>query len=236
MDYKTFSAAADPAANAEPSAGWLPEAEIRLAIKDREFDKAWIDLQLLCISILEHWHKQTPNTQNPSTAYFIMPSDPYETAIRPFEELDDGANPQAYPSALQCAQAIVENIEQGIFWPPRPFRGNWDDPYAPLFVNGTPEASSITPKPLGDFKEPHNETVGKYLQRNAPSQRGQREDLRPHHAHHSASTSRSGSRTRVPPSPLPENLPANSSINYSNALPRQPKTRRNWQLSLETPE
>ena len=144
MDYKTFSAAADPASKhlGAASAGWLPEAEIRLTIKDREFDKAWIDLQLpLYRSILEHWHKQTPNTQNPSTAYFILPSDPYETAIRPFEELDDGANPQAYPSALQCAQAIVENIEQGIFWPPRPFRGNWDDPYAPLFVNGTPEAS-----------------------------------------------------------------------------------------------
>jgi ATP-dependent helicase/nuclease subunit B len=149
MDYKTFSTTTDPASKhfGGASAAWLPEAEIHLATS-----KAWIDLQLpLYRSILDHWHRPATDTQPPSTAYFILPSDPYETAIRPFVELDDGVNPQAYPSALQCAEAIVKNIDQGIFWPPRPFRGNWDDPYAPLFVNGTPE-DSIHPETIERLK------------------------------------------------------------------------------------
>ena len=149
MDYKTFSTTTDPASKhfGGASAAWLPEAEIHLATS-----KAWIDLQLpLYRSILAHWHRPATDTQPSSTAYFILPSDPYETAIRPFVELDDGVNPQAYPSALQCAEAIVKNIDQGIFWPPRPFRGNWDDPYAPLFVNGTPE-DSIHPETIERLK------------------------------------------------------------------------------------
>ena len=149
MDYKTFSTAAEPAAKhlGAASAGWLPEAEIRLTGSNRESAKAWIDLQLpLYRRILEHWHGKSP-----ATAYFVLPSDPYETAIRDFHQLDDGANPHAYPAALQCAEAVARNIANGVFWPPRPFRGSWDDPCAPLFVNGTPE-DSIHPGTIEQLK------------------------------------------------------------------------------------
>lgn len=143
MDYKTFSSVASPAEKHFGSIAnnWLPEAEISLNLKDKMKDKAWTDLQLpLYRFILEHWYQNDLSGEKPVTAYFILPSDPYETTIREFSELDELCNPDAYSKAMQCANTIAEKVAAGIFWPPAKFHGNWDDPYAPLFVSGEPEA------------------------------------------------------------------------------------------------
>ena len=103
-------------------------------------NKTWKNLQLpLYRKILEHWYPVECAAHAPETAYFVLPSDPNESGIYPFDELAETMNPHAYTAALACAEAVAQQITDGVFWPPQPFRGSWDDPLAPLFVNGAPE-------------------------------------------------------------------------------------------------
>ena len=144
LDYKTFSTKKTPAAThlGPLSHNWLPPAQVELQTGRRVSQKTWKNLQLpLYRKILEHWYPEASRAREPETAYFVLPSDPNETAICPFAELSSELNPQAYDDALTCATAVAEHIAAGVFWPPQPFRGSWDDPCAPLLVNGTPEAS-----------------------------------------------------------------------------------------------
>jgi hypothetical protein len=144
MDYKTFSGLKKPAQKhlGPSSHNWLPAALVELTTGRRQSHKTWTNLQLpLYRKILEHWYPQETASQAPETAYFVLPSDPNETGIYAFDELNEAVNPDAYASALTCAEAVAEQIAAGVFWPPQPFRNNWDDPLAPLFVNGSPEAS-----------------------------------------------------------------------------------------------
>jgi ATP-dependent helicase/nuclease subunit B len=162
MDYKTFSAVKTPAQThfAPESHNWLPAALIdRSAAGDSRppavqeggrlspnaagsklKNKTWKNLQLpLYRKILEHWYPGECAAHAPETAYFVLPSDPNESGIYPFDELAETMNPHAYTAALACAEAVAQQITDGVFWPPQPFRGSWDDPLAPLFVNGAPE-------------------------------------------------------------------------------------------------
>lgn len=154
MDYKTFSGLKKPAQThlGPTSHNWLPAALVELTVGRRQSSKTWTNLQLpLYRKILEHWHPEETRAHTPETAYFILPSDPNETGIYPFDELNDGLNPDAYASALACAEAITAQIAAGVFWPPQPFRNNWDDPLTPLFINGTPE-DSIHPDTIEQLK------------------------------------------------------------------------------------
>jgi hypothetical protein len=80
-------------------------------------------------------------------AYFVLPSDPNNSGICPFDELSEGL----YLEAIACAEVITENIAEGHFWPPQAFRGSWDDPLAPLFVNGAPE-NCVAPETIAKLK------------------------------------------------------------------------------------
>ena len=98
--------------------------------------KTWKNLQLpLYRKILEHWYPKQCAEHPPEMAYFVLPSDPNESGIYPFDELSE----ELYLEAIDCAEAITQNIAKGHFWPPQAFRGSWDDPFSPLFVNGSPE-------------------------------------------------------------------------------------------------
>lgn len=162
MDYKTFSALKTPVQThfAPASHNWLPAALLdRSAAGDSRppaahqggrlspnaavsklKNKTWKNLQLpLYRKILEHWYPKECAAQAPETAYFVLPSDPNESGLYAFDELGEAMNPDVYPAALACAEAVAQQIVNGVFWPPQPFRGSWDDPVAPLFVNGAPE-------------------------------------------------------------------------------------------------
>jgi ATP-dependent helicase/nuclease subunit B len=142
MDYKTFSSLKKPSDThfAPISHNWLSEALVEVQQKRGLKEKTWKNLQLpLYRRILEHWYPEESKTLTPTTAYFILPSDPNESGIYPFEEMDDTNNPELYQSALNCAEAVAAHITRGLYWPPQPFRGSWDDTIAPILVNGSPE-------------------------------------------------------------------------------------------------
>jgi len=154
MDYKTFSSLKRPREThfAPASHNWLLAAQIELQVGTRVTNKSWKNLQLpLYRKILEHWYPSECAAQPPETAYFVLPSDPNESGIYAFDELSETLNPDAYIAALECAEAVAQQITAGVFWPPQPFRGTWDDPLAPLFVNGAPE-NCIAPETIEQLK------------------------------------------------------------------------------------
>jgi ATP-dependent helicase/nuclease subunit B len=151
MDYKTFSALKKPKDThfAPGSHNWLPAAQIELTTGTRSAQKTWKNLQLpLYRKILEHWYPKECANQTPEVAYFILPSDPNESGIYTFEELNQ---PEVYQAALACAEAVAEQISDGAYWPPQPFRGTWGDPFAPIFMNGSPE-DCIAPETIAQLK------------------------------------------------------------------------------------
>jgi len=110
--------------------------------------KTWKNLQLpLYRKILEYWYPKECAKYPPETAYFVLPSDPNVSGIYSFNELSE----ELYVEAIDCAEAISQKITEGHFWPPQAFRGSWDDPFAPLFVNGAPE-NCIAPETIEKLK------------------------------------------------------------------------------------
>lgn len=154
MDFKTFSAPDKPLKThlAPLSHNWLDSALVEIQSGTRIYQKTWSDLQLpLYRRILEHWYPAECEAHPPETAYFLLPSDPNETGIATFEELDTTRNPDAYASALNCAEAVAKVIHAGRFWPPLPFRASWNDPAGPIFVNGSPE-DCVSPESIALLK------------------------------------------------------------------------------------
>jgi ATP-dependent helicase/nuclease subunit B len=150
MDYKTYSATKTPREShvGPASHNWLPEALLEIEGK-RTQTKTWKNLQLpLYRKILTHWYPDETAQMRPDTAYFILPSDPLETGIYTFDELND---PGIYDAAMTCAKVAAERIAQGVFWPPQPHRKSWDDPFAPIFANGAPE-DCITAESIENLK------------------------------------------------------------------------------------
>lgn len=157
-DYKTFSSPLKPAQThlAPASHNWLEAALIELPSFQRAAQKTWKNLQLpLYRRILEHWYPKECDQHPPETAYFLLPSDPNESAIATFEELDESINPDAYESALKCAEIVAQHIHDGHFWPPQPFRENWDDIAGPIFKNGAPE-ECVDPETIQLLKGAHS--------------------------------------------------------------------------------
>jgi ATP-dependent helicase/nuclease subunit B len=135
MDYKTYAQSKIPAKShfGPPSAvDWLPGAQLQIGGKS----KSWIDLQLpLYLRIFSHWHGLELGDTSPSTAYFILSSDPAETSVQEFVELDSAVQ----NSAMSCAEEIASRVAQGVFWPPRTASSRWEDSFEALFTNGKPE-------------------------------------------------------------------------------------------------
>lgn len=130
MDYKTFSEPKLPEKThfgpAQPE-HFLPESQVELNGKS----KSWTDLQLPLYRLIASQLYKTTNIQ---TSYFLLTADPAETQVAPLE-LDD----TTYASALACAAAIASRIDRRVFWPPQAHGNQWQDAYAPWFLNGSPE-------------------------------------------------------------------------------------------------
>jgi DNA-binding Lrp family transcriptional regulator len=150
IDYKTFSSVKKPAEThfAPASHNWMSAAQVEVSTTRGIANKTWKNLQLpLYRKILEHWYPKQCAEHPPEMAYFVLPSDPNESDIYPFDELSE----ELYLKAIDCAIAITQNIAKGHFWPPQAFRGSWDDPVAPIFVNGSPE-DCIAPETIVKLK------------------------------------------------------------------------------------
>jgi ATP-dependent helicase/nuclease subunit B len=150
IDYKTFSSVKKPAQThfAPASHSWLPAAQVEVLTSRGVAKRAWKNLQLpLYRKILENWYPKVCAKHLPETAYFVLPSDPNESGIYPFNELSE----ELYVEAINCAEAVTRKITDGHFWPPQAFRGSWDDPFAPLFVNGAIE-NCIAPETIKKLK------------------------------------------------------------------------------------
>jgi len=150
IDYKTFSSLKKPVEThfAPASHNWMLAAQVEVSTSRGVAKKTWKNLQLpLYRKILEHWYPKRCAEHPPEIAYFVLPSDPNESGIHPFDELSE----ELYLEAIDCAEAVTQNIATGHFWPPQAFRGSWDDPVAPLFVNGSPE-DCIAPETITKLK------------------------------------------------------------------------------------
>ena len=138
IDYKTFSSVKKPVEThlAPQSQNWFSLAKVEKSKSQKIENKTWKNLQLpLYRKIVEHWYPSECSMQKPELTYLILPSDPNESGIYGFDELSE----ELYSSAIACAEAVAKNITKKVFWPPRPFLSNWDDPAKPLFINGRPE-------------------------------------------------------------------------------------------------
>jgi ATP-dependent helicase/nuclease subunit B len=132
IDYKTFATAKTPEQTHLGGAtanDFLPEAQV--IVGDRM--KCWVDLQLPLYRVIAARWYPGPAVQ---AAYLVLPADPEGTAMEAFE-LDD----RLQASAMACAEAVARRVGAGMFWPPQPPPGNWEDPFASLFLNGSPERS-----------------------------------------------------------------------------------------------
>lgn len=88
----------------------------------------WIDLQL---PLYVH-SQQKPGEGRAGVAYFNLAKTLEKSEIAPWADFTQSH----IDSALACAQAVIVQIKEGIFWPPNPeVREDYDD-FAPLFPDG----------------------------------------------------------------------------------------------------
>jgi len=112
LDYKTTDKCTSPS-----DAHWAgvredtPEYAVAPAAGLRGKNARWVDLQLPI-------YHQLFRMQHPGalvkTAYFNLPVGVMDTQVSEWNTLTD----DLVQSAWHCAEAIVDRIEQGIFWPP----------------------------------------------------------------------------------------------------------------------
>ncbi len=129
LDYKSFATLKTPVETHLGSAAGASFGEALVSLGSRE--KAWKDLQLpLYRRVAERWYPG----ERVRVGYFVLPADPGLTAVEEWELSDD-----LYTSALQCADAVAERVGRGVFWPPREWKNQWDDPVGAILTNGRPE-------------------------------------------------------------------------------------------------
>lgn len=130
LDYKTSANRKNPAEThfgSSSAEGILDQA--RVLVGRRE--KCWVDLQL---PIYRRIAESLYPGRKVQTAYFALPADSEASGVFAFE-LDD----ELFASALACAEAAAERVHRGVFWPPRPQTGPWEDRFAAFFLNGPPD-------------------------------------------------------------------------------------------------
>lgn len=131
IDYKTANSPVYPKdahlksiARKEPPEH-LPEA----AIFEHEGKRyRWTDLQLPLYAL----SKKEAGQERPQVAYFNIGNTLQKSAIARWGDFTESH----IDSARDCAAAIIQQIKDGVFWPPNPdVREQYDD-FAPLFPDG----------------------------------------------------------------------------------------------------
>jgi ATP-dependent helicase/nuclease subunit B len=131
IDYKTADTPKTPreahlkvVARKEPPAHLPPEAFFEHEGKTYY----WTDLQLP----LYIQSQAKPGEPLPKVAYFNLAKTLEKSAIARWHDF----TPSHLDSAINCAQAIIDRIQTGIFWPPNnELREEYDD-FAPYFPDG----------------------------------------------------------------------------------------------------
>ncbi|MGJ8641158.1 MAG: PD-(D/E)XK nuclease family protein [Opitutaceae bacterium] len=95
----------------------------------------WIDLQLPLYAL----SKGSDAGERPNLAYFNLANTVEKSGIEYWENFTDSH----LDSAKACATAIIDQIKQGVFWPPNPdVREDYDE-FAPLFPDGIENSVEI---------------------------------------------------------------------------------------------
>ena len=88
----------------------------------------WTDLQLPLYAL----SKKESEGNHPKVAYFNLAKTLDKSRLATWDNFTESHIASAY----KCAEAIIKQIQSGIFWPPNPnVRETWDD-FAPLFPKG----------------------------------------------------------------------------------------------------
>lgn len=144
IDYKTADSPKTPEkAHLAPVARKLPPAHLpEEAFFEHEGKRTrWIDLQLPL-----YIHSQmNAGVTRPNAAYFNLAKTLEKSELARWE----GFTQSHIDSALACAEAVIEQIKAGIFWPPNPdVREDYDD-FAPLFPDGI--ENSVNPEAFKSY-------------------------------------------------------------------------------------
>ena len=131
IDYKTADTPKQPqdahlavVAKKEPPVH-LPEAAF---FEHNSKRYRWIDLQLPLYALSQKEH----HSERPSVCYFNLGNTLEKSSILRWEDFTESHLDSAY----HCAEAVIQQIKDGIFWPPNPdVREQYDD-FAALFPDG----------------------------------------------------------------------------------------------------
>ena len=112
LDYKTSAESKTPLkVHTAESQDHSPEyAAVVATIGDKEKSLVWTDLQLP----LYAWSTPHENYSELQLGYFNLPSLGAKTGVQLLEPY----TPQMHEAAINCATAIVERVQMGVFWPP----------------------------------------------------------------------------------------------------------------------
>ena len=131
IDYKTANTPKTPEQAhlkriaTKPPPKHLPEAAF---FKTEKARFRWTDLQLPLYALAQ----QAESGSLPEVAYFNCANTLEKSKIQTWE----GFSQAHLDSATACASAVIEQIKQGIFWPPNPDVSKEYDDFAKLFPDG----------------------------------------------------------------------------------------------------
>ncbi|NBB78652.1 MAG: hypothetical protein GVY36_04305 [Verrucomicrobia bacterium] len=145
IDYKTADSPTPPdkahlaVVAKKPPPAHLPEAAF---FEHNGKRYRWTDLQLPLYA-----HSQMQDGQNrPQLAYINLAKTQEKSEFARWEDFSQSH----IDSALACAEAVVQQIKCGIFWPPNPdIREDYDD-FAPLFPDGI--ENGVDPEPFRHYR------------------------------------------------------------------------------------
>ncbi len=141
LDYKTTDKTKTPAETHFGPAcedDDLPAAGISAELAGGGRAKRWADLQLPLYRELVR-SEFGPQVQ---LGYFCLPNALGDTDVTLWDAYSDAL----HDSAIQCAEAVVQRIKQGIFWPPVKLKTGYDDDLAGV-LPGDPAKSIVPPPP-----------------------------------------------------------------------------------------
>jgi ATP-dependent helicase/nuclease subunit B len=145
IDYKTADKPKHPRdAHLAKVAKKAPPAHIPEEAFFDEGEKRyrWIDLQLPLYTLSQ----KVAGEERPKVAYFNLGNTLERSEINNWEDFTDSH----LDSAENCAAAIIQQIKDGIFWPPNPdVREDYDD-FAPLFPDGI--ENSVDPEAFMNYQ------------------------------------------------------------------------------------
>ena len=145
IDYKTSNSPAKPekthlavVAKKAPPKHLTDEA----FFKHKGKTYRWTDLQLPLYVLA----KREAGTERPSVAYFNLSQTQEKSGIERWESLTDSH----LDSARACAAAVIQQIKDGIFWPPNQDIHEAYDDFAALFPDGI--ENSVNPDAFKNYQ------------------------------------------------------------------------------------